>query len=209
MRDDDPESLNDDFVRTFTVTHADGWRKGGGKGEVELSREFEITVRRHGPVTGLLFGANERAGLELVVRGFGGEFRVTAADGGKGVPFVAGGVGITPLLAELAHGLGPESIRLFWTLKAADVKLVEEIFARYPALAPRARVYFTGASAGGVNVDALKAKGAAVEFRRLAKEDLDEVESQKWYLCAGTPLRKEILKWLDGRAEVLFEDFNF
>ncbi|KAK7711559.1 hypothetical protein SLS57_008042 [Botryosphaeria dothidea] len=209
MRNDDPESLNDDFVRTFTVTGADGWGKKGENGGVGLSREFNITARRHGPVTGMLFGANERAGLEFDIRGFGGEFRVEAEEGESQVPFVAGGVGITPLLAELTHDLDPARVQLFWTLRAADVKLVGEVFEKYPALASRARVFFTGGNGDGVGVDGLKAKGAVVEFRRLAKEDFGQVKSKRWYLCAGTPLRKEILRWLEGKGEVLFEDFNF
>ncbi|KKY14164.1 putative oxidoreductase [Diplodia seriata] len=85
MRDDDPASLNDDFVRTFTVTWADGWEGADhahGDGDegvvVRPSTQFAITVRRHGPVTGLLFTTSERApGLVLAVRGFGGgEFRL-------------------------------------------------------------------------------------------------------------------------------------
>ncbi|KAL1649548.1 hypothetical protein SLS58_001605 [Diplodia intermedia] len=221
MRDDDPASLNDDFVRTFTVTWADGWEGGDGDGDVvRPSTEFAITIRRHGPVTGLLFTSSpERAGLALPVRGFGGgEFRVRAAAGLT--PFVAGGVGITPLLAELAaSSLDPARVALFWTLRRADAAFVGDVFRRWPGLARGARVFLTTRGGGGGDVDgvveglreqaATGALAAVVEGRRLEEEDLREVESERWYLCAGTALHKQVVAWLAGRGEVVSESFNF
>jgi hypothetical protein len=101
MRSDDPQSLNDDFVRTFTIsTPPDPGLK-----------QLEITARKNGPVTGLLFSWNLRAPLEVPVLGFGGSegFRLSfgvVQEGDKGAKdgmeqiFVAGGVGITPLMAQ-------------------------------------------------------------------------------------------------------------
>ncbi|EOD47182.1 putative oxidoreductase protein [Neofusicoccum parvum UCRNP2] len=128
MRNDDPTSLNDDFIRTFTVTGASAW---GSSAPTPLppSAAFDVTVRRHGPVTALLLAASDRAGLELAVRGFGGEFRVPLEEDENEdavVPFVAGGVGITPLLAELAHGLDAARVALFWTLRAGDAALTQK-----------------------------------------------------------------------------------
>ncbi|KAL0256720.1 hypothetical protein SLS55_009117 [Diplodia seriata] len=225
MRDDDPASLNDDFVRTFTVTWADGWDDGDEGVVVRPSTQFAITVRRHGPVTGLLFNTSERAGLVLPVRGFGGgEFRVRAAAGATAglTPFVAGGVGVTPLLAELAgaSGLDPASVALFWTLRRADAALVGDVFRRWPGLARGARVFLTTRGGGGGGggdgdgdvdgvVEGLRGQAAVVEGRRLEEDDLREVESERWYLCAGTALHKQVVAWLAGRGEVVSESFNF
>ncbi|GME56447.1 hypothetical protein GTA08_BOTSDO11985 [Neofusicoccum parvum] len=214
MRNDDPTSLNDDFIRTFTVTGASAW---GGNAATPLppSAAFDVTVRRHGPVTALLLAASDRAGLELAVRGFGGEFRVPLEESPEDavVPFVAGGVGITPLLAELAHGLDAARVALFWTLRAGDAALVREVLGAYPGLAGRARVFVTGVKEGEGKdvVEGLQGVGAVVECRRLGRGDLVDggVESARWYLCAGTPLRKQVVGWLEGKGEVLFEDFNF
>lgn len=88
MRDDDPKSLNDDYVRTFTVSSSPG----------EFPEdEFEITISNVGTVTNFLFRHNVRAGLEVPLKGFGGSFTIQQ-DPNDIVPFVAGGMGITPLL---------------------------------------------------------------------------------------------------------------
>ena len=62
MRDDDPKSLNDDYVRTFTVSST--------AGQGLRYDEFEITMRNVGVVTNFLFRQNVRAGLELPLKGF-------------------------------------------------------------------------------------------------------------------------------------------
>ncbi|CAN9089225.1 unnamed protein product [Alternaria alternata] len=64
MRDDDPGSLNDDFVRTFTISSMPN--KDHGK-----ESEFEMTIRNVGTVTRFLFQQNERAGLEIGALGVG------------------------------------------------------------------------------------------------------------------------------------------
>ena len=112
MRDDDPASLNDDYVRTFTVSSYPGRNLA--------SNEFEMMIRRHGSVTNHLFRTNERAGLEVPLKGFGGSFQI-ATHNGSIVPFVAGGIGITPLLAQLPD-LNMAQLRLFWSVSMADIQ---------------------------------------------------------------------------------------
>ncbi|KAF2633998.1 oxidoreductase-like protein [Macroventuria anomochaeta] len=202
MRNDDPRSLNDDFVRTFTISSA----------PTGVEKEFDITIRKVGPVTEYLFQQNERAGFEVPILGIGGEFKIAQKEEGGGVtPFVAGGVGITPLLGQLANlDLSSERFKLLWTVKATDVGLVVDTLSRYPQLAKGTEVFVTGKAR---EIDEKKMKkvtdfGAKVELRRLAKADLDGVEADRWYLCAGKPFRKQVLSWLPGR-EVIFEDFDY
>lgn len=256
MRDDDPASLNDDFVRTFTVTWASGWddaepdekKADGGVAVVPPSTAFAITIRRHGPVTGLLFASSpERAtggGLELPIRGFGGgEFRVRPVAAAPSsspspassssiapvqglTPFIAGGVGITPLLAELAAPrhvdggdgnddvLDPRRVALFWTLKRADAALAVEVLRRWPGMV--AHVFLTGRGGRGGEgedeaVKTLKESGVLLvaDGMRMNEENLRTAESEKWYLCAGTALHKQVVAWLEGRGEIVSESFNF
>ncbi len=68
MREDDPRSLNDDYVRTFTVSSSP---RAGLPND-----EFEITIRNVGVVTAFLFKQNIRAGLEVPLKGFGGAFSI-------------------------------------------------------------------------------------------------------------------------------------
>lgn len=204
MRNDDPTSLNDDFVRTFTISSAPKEASGSEK-------EFDITIRRVGPITRFLFLQNERAGYQAQILGVGGEFKITQAEQGV-TPFIAGGVGITPLLGQLQNlRLVPDQFKLIWTLKEADIDLAVNVLQRHPELARCTEVYFTSTSsstAANERVAKLEALGVQVEKERLAKSDLDKIEVENWYLCAGKLLRTEILSWLSDK-HVSFEDFDY
>ncbi|GAB7363445.1 hypothetical protein MBLNU230_g3719t1 [Neophaeotheca triangularis] len=88
MRDDDPRSLNDDFVRTFTVSSAPDPSPNPATGP----KGFEIVIRNVGSVTGWLFKhgldaddgaaatttrARRQGPLEIKLRAFGGEFGIS------------------------------------------------------------------------------------------------------------------------------------
>jgi len=203
MRDDDPRSLNDDYLRTFTVSSTPG---------TELPNdEFEITIRKVGGVTGFLFRQSERTALEIPLRGFGGEFAVQQRAEDGMISFVAGGIGITPLLAQLPH-LDTARLRLFWTLAVRDVGLVADTFRRFPTLPGSTSLFITGEESTISDDERtmlrdVAASGAKVERRRMLGADL-HADSATWYICTGTALRKTLLEWLGGR-EVVYEDFNY
>ena len=206
MRDDDPKSLNDDYVRTFTVSSA----PGGNMPE----DEFEVTIRNVGVVTNFLFRQNIRAGLELPLKGFGGTFTIEQTPS-EIVPFVAGGIGITPLLSYLPS-LDLKRIRLFWTVNVRDIGLVTDTFSHFPLLAPSTKLFISGldklsqADSPQSNIDNIKLAGAELEPRRMLASDVvgEQGLSSTWYLCTGTALRKSLLTWLAGQ-KVLYEDFNY
>ena len=206
MRDDDPKSLNDDYVRTFTVSSA----PGGNLPE----DEFEITIRNVGIATNFLFRQNIRARLELPLKGFGGTFTVEQSPD-EIVPFVAGGIGITPLLSCLPS-LDLKRIRLFWTINIRDIGLVVDTFSRFPLLAPSTKLFISGldklssADSEQSNIDNIKVAGAVIQPRRMVASDVVGYQglSSTWYLCTGTALRKSLLTWLAGQ-KVLYEDFNY
>lgn len=214
MRDDDPRSLNDDFVRTFTVSSPPGLAPDGPKPADRLADdEFEITIRRVGVVTDFLFkhGLDSRGGdLEVGVKGFGGSFEIAQAEG-ETVGFVAGGVGITPLMPYLQDSkLDLTRLNVLWSVREGDVGLVASVVQQCPALAERLRIFSTGMSGGSSDVIAkLEKAGVQVKRRRLLRGDLDS-DVRKWYLCTSTPLRKLLLDWLgEEEKEAVYEDFNF
>jgi NAD(P)H-flavin reductase len=199
MRDDDPKSLNDDFLRTFTVSS----RQDAPDGQ----EQFEITIRKVGPVTEHLFRHNIRSDLEVPLQGFGGEFFIQQGKG-ENVAFLAGGVGITPLLAQ-AEDLDLSRMKLYWTVRAEDLGLVINTFERILKLAYSTSLFVTGtikSQTGEWKV--LDTSGAVVHKRRMTKEDVLEDPASRWYLCTGTSLRNTVLGWLDGKT-VVYEDFNY
>ncbi|KAI4225146.1 MAG: hypothetical protein L6R36_004128 [Xanthoria steineri] len=207
MRDDDPASLNDDLVRSFTVSSP---RRGGTPED-----EMEITIRNVGKVTAFLFRQNVRAGLEVPLKGFSGTFTIHQ-DKDDVVPFVAGGIGITPLLAQLPD-LDLRRVRLIWTLNLTDVGLAIDTFERYPQLASSTTLYLSGAADGGQELQPalrLQQYGAQVCKRRLAISDLLSIQGQAalpsttWYICAGAELRQTLLSWLSDR-KVVYESFYY
>ncbi|KAH8601449.1 oxidoreductase-like protein [Bisporella sp. PMI_857] len=195
MRDNAPRSLNDDFLRTFTVSSRD-----------DGSGEFDITIRNVGVVTDFLFKQNVRSGLEVSLQGFGGDFYIEQND--ERIAFVAGGVGVTPLLAQ-AQDLNLRLLTFYWTVKADDLGFVKDTFDRNSELARSAKLYVTGA----INHQRelwreLESSGAILENRRLVASDLSRDEALKWYLCTSPALRTVLLGWLTGKQS-FYEDFNY
>ena len=206
MRDDDPRSLNDDYVRTFTISSSPV------KTEGVPHDEFEITIRRVGPVTSFLSRQNARSGFEIPIRGFGGDFVIKAPPGEDIIPFVAGGVGITPLLGQLPS-LDLSKLRLLWTLRLDDLDLVVDTIERCPGLAPSTAIFLTGKSANSDSqqdskLANLREAGVRVELRRLLEEDLQAVGAKTWYLCTGRGLKLALVNWLKEKT-LVYEDFNF
>ncbi|KAK5987898.1 hypothetical protein PT974_12034 [Cladobotryum mycophilum] len=210
MRDDDPQSLNDDYVRTFTVSCP----PGDGPDD-----EVQITARLNGPVTHFLRRHNLRVPLELPVMGFGGKEELhmpTSTSASPGVPepvFMAGGVGITPLLAQ-ARGVlaGGVPLTLLWTLRGEDLPLAVHAFDKVPGLADVTTLYVTRVDEREHEalLEKVRERGAKVEARRMGGGDVNGLRGggKKFYLCMGKGLMGEMLKWLDGE-EVVWEDFGY
>lgn len=206
MRDDDPKSLNDDYIRTFTISSPPT--------DSELrADQFEITVRNVGVATNFMFQVKTKSGLELPLKGFGGEFVIHLEDQ-KIVPFVAGGIGITPILGQVLS-LDLAKIRLFWAVNIDDLGLVTDTCERTPSLARSTTLFVSGinrivSKKAKAALAGFEAAGVTLETRRLQSNDLESESglSNRWYICTGTALKRELMQWLVGK-EVLYEDFNY
>ena len=204
MRDDDPTSLNDDFIRTFTVSSHPG----------DLpDNEFEITTRLHGPVTAFLKTQrpSSRNALEVKLRGFGGDFQIRTSEEQNVLPFVAGGVGLTPLLGQLKE-LDIDKVRLIWIIRSEDLDFVRDIFKQYPALVKGTTLFLTGENQStktAGKVEDMVKLGATVKMGRPTSDIGNTVPgAQTWYLCASQSLRKHLLEWLKEK-KVEFENFDY
>ncbi|KAL2404081.1 hypothetical protein ABEF95_015784 [Exophiala dermatitidis] len=231
MRDDDPTSLNDDFIRSFTVSSPPD--SLGVHGE-----EFEITVRNVGTVTRWLEW--QRPGMcEVGVRGFAGEF---AFDFGQNddsdsnhnqttamIGFIAAGIGITPLLGQLGDNnqnrLDLSRLKVWWSVGIRDIGLPLDILTRHAELKSSMTIYLTGDEALLSDRDKHKLQqlvdtSVKIERRRLRKLDLvaegadadaDAEPTQrinKWYLCTAPALRKVVQDWMPGKA-IIYENFDY
>ncbi|KAI0515020.1 hypothetical protein F5B22DRAFT_609402 [Xylaria bambusicola] len=246
MRDEDPQSLNDDFVRTFTISapldrksladvaesiEADG--KVATSSELRLLRvgvepELEIVVRRHGSATALLANWNLRVPLEVPVLGFGGveDFRMPVARvksdrHTKESVFIAGGVGITPLLAQAAAVLEMQDsgerggLQVLWSLRAEDLPFAVDAFTRIEGLGPVTKLFVTGSLDESQDrrkvLDTVQNMGAQAVDRRMARDDvlsIGESGRRKFFCCTGPGMMKTLLQWTEGE-DVVFESFEY
>lgn len=150
----------------------------------------------------------------MPIQGFAGTFVIRQPDG-EVVPFVAGGIGITPLLAQLPD-LDLGRIKLLWTINNKDIGLVLDSFDRCPQLARSTTVFVSGAADAAVRgqelqtMPRLEQYGAQVLPRRMVGSDIQGLQglSTTWYICAGSALRQALLSWLPGK-KVVYEDFDY
>ena len=205
MRNDDSRSLNDDYIRKFTIS--------SGPGSLLDYEQFEITIRVVGIVTKYLFLHDSKTQLEIPLKGFSGEFFFHQNETER-IYFVAGGIGITPLLAQTSC-LDLKRIQAYWAVRADDLGLVLDSFGRAPGLSRSTKLFVTGKvhAQAEENLIKLETIKASVERRRMDAKDLQlgsdsSLSVGKWYVCTGAGLRKTVLEWLKGR-NVVFETFNY
>ncbi|KAI6765480.1 hypothetical protein HG530_006550 [Fusarium avenaceum] len=207
MNNDNPQSLNDDFVRTFTVSNV-----YAGDGTVV------IIAKRHGPATNLLWKHPLDRTLKIAVMGFGGKESFHMVKGRKSV-FVAGGVGITPMLAQalsIMEGENGEKVKVLWSLRAEDLSLAEDSFKNIHGLAAATKLFVTGkmSTPGGGQehdvVERLRDLGAEVKIRRMLEDDFasHKGDGTKFYLCAAPQLLGNLTNWL-AEEDIVWEDFGY
>ncbi|EXK33379.1 hypothetical protein FOMG_12075 [Fusarium oxysporum f. sp. melonis 26406] len=202
MADHDPQSINDDYVRTFTVSSPP-----------ENSKEVQITTRKHGPVTNFLRKHNPRVPLEIPVIGFGGEegFRIPLESNGSQSVFIAAGVGITPVLAQAPAVLQHKApFALLWTLRYEDLPLATDTFSRIPGLSNVTTLFVTGQRDKVDLLEEVEQAGTRVVKRRITADDVERFKGQnaRFFLCTAPALLAALEGWLLGE-KVVWEDFGY
>ncbi|MFQ3556619.1 pyridoxamine 5'-phosphate oxidase family protein [Streptomyces gramineus] len=225
MRDHDPGSLNDDYVRTFTISSppvaVPEAPDAGAEQQGPLHGvEFSITVRRNGPVTSLLANWKPGSQLSAAVLGFGGEDEVRYAEEAKDpcvdddIVVVAGGVGITPLITQAQPVLeSGRRMRVLWSLQADDLLLAVDVLGRIDGLAAVTELFVTQTLDGrhDTELEIVRRLGAVVHTRRIGKGDVLDKSAEgkrRFYVCAGPGLRTSVLEWTSGEY-VRFENFDY
>lgn len=156
---------------------------------------YELTIKREagGRVSPRLHEL-ARPGAMLEVGRPQGTFTLPARSAARRAVFVAGGVGITPLLAMLDRGLATRrpyaEFRLYWQVRhdreALYRKALEAMAARHPGLTVQILVSRPAHGAG----ERLSVARLAAELGRLDETD--------YFLCAGQGLLDSMLDGLKG-----------
>ncbi|KAA8917176.1 hypothetical protein TRICI_000679 [Trichomonascus ciferrii] len=203
MCDDDPLSVNDDYIRTFTISSHPPSETG--------TPEFDLTIRNVGRVTDFLSRRNPQDGFKLNLRGFGGSFFLSESD--AGIVYVAAGIGITPLLSQLPS-LMSRTLHLFWSVRICDIELINHVFDRFPQLKQSTTLFITGENSTETNyqpmVESLSQSTIKVERRRITEHDLTGLTNKNlnWYLCVAPQMKSHLLNWLSSE-NVIHEDFGY
>ncbi|SDZ32449.1 pyridoxamine 5'-phosphate oxidase family protein [Herbiconiux ginsengi] len=220
MRDHDPASLNDDYIRSFTITSAPPQRVDPAAADANRpgepgSMRFEITVREHGPVTEHLAEWKDGADVTAAVLGFGSDNLVEpGTDADVDTVVVAAGVGITPLVAQAAPLIEAGCLlRVLWSVRADDLPLAIDILRRIDGLAPLTTMFITGEAQAdhGDEIRMLEQAGARVRRRRMQQSDLlaEGAEGRRsFFVSVGPDLRKSAMGWLGGQ-DARFTSFTY
>jgi ferredoxin-NADP reductase len=187
MNDRHPRSLNDDLVRTFTVS------KIAGDG-----RQFSITVKKSGIVSSYLHSLKITAEpMQLTVKGVGGTF--SCFENGRALPrmvWVAGGVGLTPFLAMhralRTSGEPMPRIDVLFACRDDEIDLIREMKDL------RVQVF------DSTRTTASPADGSLeVHARRMGAGDLTPLvdDGATVFVCGPPSLTSHAAWWLDGTIE--------
>ena len=202
MNDENPSSLNDDYVRTWTVSRIS-----------EDKKQISITVKKCGVVSSFLHTARvtEKIPFEVVLRGFGGNFSCfeeTQLKTSK-MLWVAGGVGITPFLAMyrrlIAIGAEDYDIELFYSCRGDEVALIKEMTKNI-----RIRVFDSNAKRKSDSFVPF-----TLEQRRVGETDFNSIPNlseRTAYLCGPVSYMEDVRDWLKTRINpnnIQYEHFNF
>ena len=200
MNNLDPQSLNDDYVRTYTVSKVSPDR-----------RQISITVKKAGVVSSYLHSLANRRGppIEIDLLGFGGTF--TCLEEGRVLPhmlWVAGGVGITPFLAMHRalrdSGRPMPDVELFYSCRGDEIVLIDGMTDI------EVRVFDSTGKAQSASGD-----GRRVHPRRLRATDFDDVptlDDAIVYVCGPDRFMADVRAWLEPRIDpgrLRFESFDF
>lgn len=207
MYDADPLSVNDDFIRSFTVSSHPPSEAN------PANAEFELTIRNVGRVTNFLSRRKPNDGFKLNLKGFGGAFSFAESKGD--MAYIATGVGITPLLGQFCS-LSDRKLKLFWSVRISDIGLISHVFERFPDLKESAYLFITGEDSlveKGSDLNPLGYLDQAninIERRRMTQEDISGLKDQDvtWYICAIPKMKRNLLNWLSNET-VIHEDFNY
>jgi len=208
MADDAPQSVNDDFVRSWTISSIP---EIDDRGEYLLSMKFSCTIKnKYGGAISPMLHRWGRQRTDLSIKFIGVEGAFTCFDGKhqlkeKKLLFLAGGVGITPFLTMLevirARNVKADIVLLF-SARGEEGDLGQ----RFQEVGINTVIFDTGGEDS--DVDVIK--------RRIGYEDITAVPDLKErgvYMCGPDGFMNALKGYLEkagvNAGNVNIESFAF
>lgn len=207
MDDDNPKSLNDDFIRSWTITSSPNGP------QTSTCSQFEVTVRRSGVVSSLIHALDpdQHAHHRLVVPmlGITGDFQLDQQPdrAETKVLFVMGGIGITPFVAFMAQARAESrtlDVAILFTSSEADKSLLELLYTETDSTVTITYERQFGGSGSGSEENGKR------QQRRIRKDDLEAVPDwcdRTIYFCGPPGLLKQLRSWTT--KDIRFEEFSY
>ncbi|MFB8276012.1 pyridoxamine 5'-phosphate oxidase family protein [Nocardia colli] len=213
MRDHDPRSLNDDHIRSFTISSLPV-AQPEDRSAVLDGTEFDITVRAQGPVTAFLKRWHSGRSVDVAVLGFGTGDEIEFGSDDDDDVVVAAGVGITPLMAQAQSASAAaksQRLKLLWSVRADDLPLAIDVLGAIDEVAAVTDLFVTRAAGTEPEIAELRKLGAQVHTRRIEQADVRSAGTagrRRFHLCAPPGLTRSVLEWV-GDEHVRCATFTY
>lgn len=229
MSEDNPQRINDDYIRTWTVSSAPAYFD-------VVTNQFhetdcvQCTIRRTGVISSLLHSMRDKpkATAESKIRfvGTGGSFSPFPSDDDGSdtmsntpskMVWIAGGIGITPFMA-MWDGLvksksNTEVVLLFACRGDSDMALLESIQSSSSSenKGPSIQIQVFDSASSSSSLNCPDNKRVTIHPRRMNAQDIMVARGKTAFVCGPTSLNKAATEWLAsaGAAKIVTEDFTF
>ena len=200
MNNANPQSVNDDYVRTWTITSSPPF--DAQTHAFRATNKLSCTIKHmpHGVISSLLHSCSveQQPPLQVKFIGIGGDF--TCFDEHNRVPrkllFIAGGIGVTPFLA-MFEGLRQirekTDVAVLFAGRADEIQLLED-FISSPLVSS---VSFFDSTRANPPTESGSLK---VYDRRMTASDLtaiSDVKDRHAYVCGPAQLMIDASSWLE------------
>ena len=204
MNDRNPQLLNDDFIRTWTISSSPPLQKDGA---FASTNRFTCTIKlvKRGQVTPLLF---QHCFMAAGNRKFGSDLRISfVATGGEFSCFDPAGNLLTPKMLWIAAGSGITPMLSFWR-GIRDRHLHPEIIVLYSSKVEDQKIVNMLAADGELKLSLFRTSPLVPEHgdparrvhgRRMNEQDIRDIlnlPDYSVYLCGPLHFMADVTGWL-------------